>query len=61
MDNPNICWTPLIKKCNYGEAHNGDTKLMPSDKKESELIEWFYMGMGVNLIYFILFVDKKTQ
>lgn len=47
MGNPELCGTPLIEKCNHDEAPGGDTKLMANDDEGSELMECFYMGMGV--------------
>ncbi|KAK2407473.1 receptor protein EIX2 [Trifolium repens] len=45
MDNPQLCGTPLIEKC---KPNNGDTKVMAeNDEEGSELMESFYMGMGV--------------
>lgn len=47
IGNPELCGAPLIKNCTHDEAPN-DTKLMGDDDEEgSELLEWFYMGMGV--------------
>jgi len=43
MGNPELCGTPLIEKCKQNEALGEDT----NDEEESELMECFYMGMGV--------------
>jgi len=43
MGNPELCGTPLIKKC----SHDGDTKIITNEEGGSELMECFYMGMGV--------------
>ncbi|XP_058745701.1 receptor-like protein EIX2 [Vicia villosa] len=48
IGNPQLCGTPLIEKCNNNEAPGGgDTKLMENEEEESEVMQWFYMGMGV--------------
>lgn len=46
IGNPELCGAPLIKNCTHDEALK-DTKLMGDDEEGSELLEWFYMGMGV--------------
>jgi len=43
MGNPELCGTPLIEKCKHNEAPGEDT----NDEEGSELMECFYMGMGV--------------
>ncbi|KAL5062191.1 hypothetical protein RYX36_023928, partial [Vicia faba] len=48
MGNPQLCGTPLVKKCNHIEVPGGgDATLMENDEEESEVMQWFYMGMGV--------------
>ncbi|CAI8607430.1 unnamed protein product [Vicia faba] len=48
MGNPQLCGTPLVEKCNHIEVPGGgDTTLMENDEEESEVMQWFYMGMGV--------------
>ena len=47
MGNPELCGTPLIEKCKHDEASGGDTKVMAKEEEGSELMECFYMGMGV--------------
>ncbi|XP_058744195.1 receptor-like protein EIX2 [Vicia villosa] len=48
MGNPQLCGTPLVEKCNHIEAlGDADTKLMENDEEESEVMQWFYMGMRV--------------
>ena len=46
MGNPQLCGTPLMKKCKH-DAPDGDTKVMAKEEEGSELMECFYMGMGV--------------
>ncbi|KAJ1382231.1 Leucine-rich repeat [Sesbania bispinosa] len=47
IGNPQLCGTPLTKKCSHDEAPT-DTNLMGNDDEEgSELLEGMYMGMGV--------------
>jgi len=45
MCNPELCGTPLVVKCKDIEVPGGDTKNMA--KEGSELMECFYMAMGV--------------
>jgi len=47
MGNPQLCGTPLIEKCNHDKAPDVDTKVMAKVEEGSELMECFYMGMGV--------------
>ncbi|XP_058745702.1 receptor-like protein EIX2 [Vicia villosa] len=48
MGNPQLCGTPLIEQCNHNEAPDDcDTNLMENEEEESEVMQWFYMGMGV--------------
>jgi len=65
VGNPKLCGAPLIKKCSCDETCVGNTKLMANDENESELLEWFYMGMGVGfaisfLIVFCSLLFKRT-
>ncbi|XP_003627989.2 receptor-like protein EIX2 [Medicago truncatula] len=47
MGNPELCGTPLIEKCKKNEAPGEDTNVMAKEEEGSELMECFYMGMGV--------------
>ncbi|CAL5196404.1 unnamed protein product [Lathyrus oleraceus] len=48
MGNPELCGIPLGEKCNHdGACGDGETKWMEKEEEESEVMQWFYMGMGV--------------
>ncbi|AET02472.2 LRR receptor-like kinase family protein [Medicago truncatula] len=47
MGNPELCGSPLIEKCNHDKVPDGDINVMAKEEEGSELMECFYMGMGV--------------